>query len=117
LSQGPELARLLRVEGQPAGYCLVERATGRLGPAAAPTLPDFLRLLHDVLRAMPQGLDAPPYAAYLRIANPDAVVLAALAARNLHLVHALRNVRMEKVYRRPLRQLAGYYVSARPEKG
>jgi GNAT superfamily N-acetyltransferase len=117
LGQGPDLARLLRVDGQPVGYCLVERATGRLGPAAAPTLSDFLCLLDDVLRAMPHGPEAPPYAASLRIANPDAAVLGALAGRNLHPVPALRNVRMEKVYRRPLRQLPGYYVSARPEKG
>jgi GNAT superfamily N-acetyltransferase len=117
LGQGPDLARLLRVDGQPAGYCLVERATGRLGPVAAPTLPDFLALLDDVLRALPHGPEAPPYAAHLRIANPDATVLAALAARNLHPVPTRRNVRMEKVYRRPLRQLAGYYASARPEKG
>ena len=117
LSEGFEAARLLRVDGQPAGYCLVEAATGRLGPAAAPTLPDFLALIDDVLLAMPSGEGAPTYAASLRIVNPDPAVLAALAARNLHLVPALRNVRMEKVYRRPLRQMRGYYVSARPEKG
>lgn len=117
LSEGFEAARILRVEGQPVGYCLVEAATGRLGPAAAPTLPDFLALLDDVLLAMPSGEGAPTYAASLRIVNPDPAVLAALAMRNLHLVPALRNVRMEKVYRRPLRQMSGYYVSARPEKG
>lgn len=117
LSEGFDAARLLRVDGQPAGYCLVEAATGRLGPAAAPTLPDFLALLDAVLEAMPSGGGAPTYAASLRIVNPDPAVLAALAARNLHLVPTLRNVRMEKVYRRPLRQMSGYYVSARPEKG
>jgi GNAT superfamily N-acetyltransferase len=117
LSEGFEAARMLRVDGQPAGYCLVEAATGRLGPAAAPTLPDFLALLDAVLTALPSGEGAPTYAASLRIVNPDAAVLAALAARNLHLVPALRNVRMEKVYRRSLRQMTGYYVSARPEKG
>ena len=117
LSQGFEAARMLRVDGQPAGYCLVEAATGRLGPAAAPTLPDFLALLDAVLAAMPSGEGAPTYAASLRIVNPDPAVLAALAARNLHLVPALHNVRMEKVYRRPLRQMSGYYVSARSEKG
>jgi hypothetical protein len=117
LGQGADYARLLRIDGQPAGYCLVEAATGRLGPAAAPTLPDFLALLDDVLRALPHGPGAPDHAAWLRIADPDEAALAALAARNLHRVPALRNVRMEKVYRRPLRQLAGIYVSARPEKG
>jgi len=117
LSEGFEAARLLRVDGQPVGYCLVEAATGRLGPAAAPTLPDFLALLDDVLLAMPSGEGAPTHAVSLRIVNPDPEVLAALAARNLHRVPALRNVRMEKVYRRPLRQMSGYYVSARPEKG
>lgn len=117
LGQGPDLARLLWIDGQPAGYCLVERATGRIAPAAAPTLPDFLALLDAVLGALPAGPDAPPYAAHLRIADPDAATLTALAARNLHPVPTLRNVRMEKVYRRPLRRLAGVYASARPEKG
>ena len=83
----------------------------------APTLPDFLALLDDVLLAMPSGEGAPTHAVSLRIVNPDPEVLAALAARNLHRVPALRNVRMEKVYRRSLRQMSGYYVSARPEKG
>lgn len=117
LSEGFAAARLLRVAGQPVGYCLVEAATGRLGPAAAPTLPDFLALLDGVLAAMPSGEGAPPYAASLRIVDPDAATLAALAARKLQRVPTLRNVRMEKVYRRPLRQMAGIYVSARPEKG
>ena len=114
--QGPDLARLLRVDGQPVGYCLVDRATGRLGPAAAPTLPDFLYLLDDVLRGCRTARRPRPIRPSCASANPDAAVLAALAARNLHLAPTLRNVRMEKVYRRPLRQLAGYYVSARPEK-
>lgn len=117
LSEGFEAARLLRVAGQPAGYCLVEAATGRLGPAAAPTLPDFLALLDDVLALLPSGEGAPPYAASLRVVDPDAATLAALAARNLQRVPDLRNVRMEKVYRRPLRQMTGIYASARPEKG
>jgi GNAT superfamily N-acetyltransferase len=117
LSEGFEAARLLRVDGQLVGYCLVEAATGRLGPAAAPTLPDFLALLDDVLLAMPSGEGTPTRAVSLRIVNPDPAVLTALAARNLHLVPDLRNVRMEKVYRRPLRQMSGYYVSARPKKG
>ena len=117
LSEGFDAARLLRVDGQPAGYCLVEAATGRLGPAAAPTLPDFLALLDGVLRALPSGEGAPPHAAHLRIVNPNEAILAALAARNVRHVPALRNVRMEKVYRRPLRQMTGPYVSARSEKG
>lgn len=117
LSEGFAAARLLRVEGQPVGYCLVEEATGRLGPAAAPTLPDLLALLDGVLAALPSGDGAPEYAASLRIVDPDAATLAALAARNLQPVPALRNLRMEKVYRRPLRQMPGLYISARPEKG
>lgn len=117
LGQGPDLARLLRVDGEPVGYCLVERATGRLGPAAAPTLADLLTILDAILPALPHGEGAPPYAASLRLADPDEAALAALAARNLHPVPALRNVRMEKIYRRPLRRLAGRYASARPEKG
>ncbi len=117
VGQGPDLARLVRVEGEPVGYCLVERGTGRLGPAAAPTLPDLLALLDAILPALSLGEGAAPHAASLRLADPDEDALAALAARNLHPIPALRHVRMEKLYRRPLRRLPGYYVSARPEKG
>ncbi len=116
LTEGPDLARLLRVGGQPAGYCLVERAAGRLGPVAAPTLDGFLALIDDVLAsdALRAGdLDH----VSLRLLDPDPAILAALAARNLRPVPALRNLRLEKVYRRPARRLRGYYASARSEKG
>ena len=117
LSEGFAAARLLRVDGQPVGYCLVEEATGRIGPAAAPTLPDLLALLDATIAALPGTPDDAPYAPFLRIVNPGAEALTALAARNLPLVPALRNLRMEKVYRRPLRQMSGLYLSARPLKG
>ena len=116
LSEGPELARLLRIDGQPRGYCLVERANGRIGPLAAPSLAGFLALLDDVLRSDALRVGTSPYVS-LRPVDPDAATLAALAARSLHPVPELRHVRMEKVYRRPLRRQHGFYVSARPEKG
>jgi hypothetical protein len=117
LSEGFAAARLLRIEGQPVGYCLAEEATGRIGPAAAPTLPDLLSLLDATLAALPGMPTDAPYAPFLRLVNPDAEALAALAARNLPPIPALRNLRMEKVYRRPLRQMYGLYISARPLKG
>lgn len=117
LGAGLDRARLLRRGDEPVGYCLVEDATGRLGPAAAPTLPDFLALLDAILPTMPHGAGAPPHAVNLRLVDPTPATVAALAARGLALAHARRNVRMEKVYRRPARRMGGIYVSARPEKG
>lgn len=116
LSAGPEFARLLRTDGRPSGYCLVEGATGRIGPAAAPTLDGFLALLDDALAALAPTVREDGHLS-LRVVDPDAATLAALAARDLHPVPALRNVRMEKVYQRPIRRLRGLYASARSEKG
>ncbi len=116
LSEGPDLARLLRVDGQPRGYCFVEGATGRIGPVAAPTLDGFLALIDDVLATDALRSGGHDHV-YLRVNDPDAETLHALAARNLPPVPALRHVRMEKVYRRPIHRLRGYYASARPEKG
>ncbi len=117
LGAGLDRARLLRRGDEPVGYCLVENATGRLGPAAAATLPDFLALLDAILPTMPHGAGAPIHAVNLRLVDPTPAAVAALAARGLVLVPARRNVHMEKVYRRPTRRMAGVYVSARPEKG
>jgi ribosomal protein S18 acetylase RimI-like enzyme len=117
LGAGLDRARLLRRGDEPVGYCLVENATGRLGPAAAPSLPDFLALLDAILPLMPHGAGAPPRAIHLRLVDPTPAAVAALAARGLVLDPARRYVRMEKVYRRPARRMAGVYVSARPEKG
>jgi len=117
LGAGLDRARLLRRGDEPVGYCLVEDATGRLGPAAAPSLPDFLALLDAILPTMPHGAGAPTRAVNLRLVDPTPTAVAALAARGLIRVPARRNVRMEKVYRRPARRMGGIYVSARPEKG
>ncbi len=117
LGAGLDRACLLRRGDEPVGYCLVEDATGRLGPAAAPSLPDFLALLDAILPAMPHGAGAPSRAVNLRVVDPSPATVAALAARGLVLAPARRYVRMEKVYRRPARRMAGVYVSARPEKG
>ncbi len=117
LGAGLDRARLLRRSDEPVGYCLVEDATGRLGPAAAPSLPDFLALLDAILPTMPHGAGAPTRAVNLRLVDPTPTAVAALAARGLIRVPARRNVRMEKVYRRPARRMGGIYVSARPEKG
>jgi len=117
LGAGLDRARLLRRGDEPIGYCLVEDATGRLGPAAAPTLPDFLALLDAILPLMPHGEGAPTHAVNLRLVDPTPAAVVALAARGLVLVPDRRNVRMEKVYRRPARRMSGLYVSARPEKG
>lgn len=116
LHEGPDLARLLRDDDQPTGYCLVEPATGRLGPLAAPTLDGFLALLDAAIAAEPLASGALEHV-FLRAVDPDPALLAALAARNLRPVPHLLNVRMEKVYRRPARRLPGHYASARPEKG
>lgn len=117
LGAGLDRARLLRRGDEPIGYCLVEDATGRLGPAAAPSLPDFLALLDAILPTMPHGEGAPTHAVNLRLVDPTPAAVAALAARGLVLSPARRNVRMEKVYRRPARRMGGIYVSARSEKG
>jgi ribosomal protein S18 acetylase RimI-like enzyme len=117
LGAGLDRARLLRRGDEPIGYCLVEDATGRLGPAAAPTLPDFLALLDAILPLMPYGEGAPTHAVTLRVVDPTPATIAALADRGLVLAPDRRNVRMEKVYRRPARRMGGIYVSARPEKG
>lgn len=117
LGAGLDRARLLRRGDEPIGYCLVEDATGRLGPAAAPTLPDFLALLDAIIPLMPHGDGAPPHAVNLRVVDPTPATIAALAARGLVVVPERRNVRMEKVYRRSARRMSGIYVSARPEKG
>ena len=117
LGAGLDRARLLRRGDEPVGYCLVENATGRLGPAAAPNLTDFLALLDAILPLMPHGDGAPRYAVNLRVVDPTPATVAALAMRGLVVAPERRNVRMEKVYRRPARRMSGIYVSARPEKG
>ncbi len=94
----------------------MEEATGRIGPVAAPTLDGFLALIDDVLATDALRAGGHDHVS-LRVADPDAATLDALAARNLLPVPALRTVRMEKVYRRPIRRLSGYYVSGHPEKG
>lgn len=116
LSEGQEFARILWIDGQPSGYCLFEQATGRFGPAAAPTPAGFLALLDDVLASV-LDRELPARYLWLRLVDPDAAALAGLAARNLQVAPDRRQVRMEKVYRRPARRLQGYYLSARPEKG